>query len=130
MQLEILENQVKFEWGLGCFEIAAELLKLDTVEEVIFSVGNTATMSKVAYAAIQNWYEIEGKEIPFNVRQFQNWLDKADEETGKLIVEDFMNSHYQGRVMKQRYEDLVSLLNTTEEEPKKKTTTRVRKSVK
>jgi aminoglycoside phosphotransferase len=129
MQLEILGNQVKFEWGLGCFEIAAELLKVDTVEEVIFSVGNTAKMCRVAYAAIQNWYEIEGKEIPFNVRQFQNWLDKADEETGVKIVEDFMASQYQGKVMKQRYDELIEMLKT-DDEPVKKKVTRGRKSEK
>lgn len=129
MQLEILGNQVKFEWGLGCFEIAAELLKVDTVEEVIFSVGNTAKMCRVAYAAIQNWYEIEGEEIPFSLRKFQSWLDKADEETGVKIVEDFMASQYQGKVMKQRYDELIEMLNT-DEEPVKKKETRARKSAK
>lgn len=129
MQLEILGNQVKFEWGLGCFEIAAELLKVDTVEEVIFSVGNTAKMCRVAYAAIQNWYEIEGEDIPFSLRKFQSWLDKADEETGVKIVEDFMASQYQGKVMKQRYDELIEMLNT-DEEPVKKKETRVRKSAK
>lgn len=129
MQLEILGNQVKFEWGLGCFEIAAELLKVDTVEEVIFSVGNTAKMCRVAYAAIQNWYEIEGEDIPFSLRKFQSWLDKADEETGVKIVEDFMASQYQGKVMKQRYDELIEMLNT-DEEPVKKKETRARKSAK
>ena len=129
MQLEILGNQVKYEWGLGCFEIAAELLKVDTVEEVIFSVGNTAKMCRVAYAAIQNWYEIEGEDIPFSLRKFQSWIDKADEETGVKIVEDFMASQYQGKVMKQRYDELIEMLNT-DEEPVKKKETRARKSAK
>lgn len=129
MQLEILGNQVKFEWGLGCFEIAAELLRVDTVEEVIFSVGNTAKMCRVAYAAIQNWYEIEGEDIPFSLRKFQSWLDKADEETGVKIVEDFMASQYQGKVMKQRYDELIEMLNT-DEEPVKKKETKARKSAK
>lgn len=86
-------------------------------------------MCRVAYAAIQNWYEIEGKEIPFNVRQFQNWLDKADEETGVKIVEDFMASQYQGKVMKQRYDELIEMLRT-DDEPVKKKVTRARKSEK
>lgn len=110
MQLEILENKVRLVWGLGCFEIAAELLKVDTVEDVIFSVGNTANMVRVAYAAIQNGCEIDGNEVPFNIRQFQHWLDEQPADVGEKIVENFMNSTYQGKVMKQRYDEIIEVL--------------------
>lgn len=131
MQLEILENKVKFVWGLGCFEIASELLKVDTIEEVIFSVGNTANMARVAYAAVQNGCEIEGNNVPFTLRQFQAWLNDQPEQVGIDIVNDFQNSVYQGRVMKDRYDEIIEILNasnTETAEPVKKKVTR--KSVK
>lgn len=133
MQLEILGNKVKLVWGLGCFEIATELLKVDTIEEVMFSVNDTSKMLRIAYAAIQNGCEIEDKEVPFTLRQFQAWLDPQDPKVGEDIVEDFMSSIYQGRVMKDRYDEIIEILKSTNEpvveEPVKKKAT-PRKSVK
>lgn len=132
MKLEVLGNNVNLVWGLGCFEISANLLNVDTVEEVMFLVGNTANMSRVAYAALQNGAEIEGSSLNFNVRQFQNWLNEQPEQVGVDIVEDFMKSVYQGRIMKDRYDDIIASLQSDDDvkpEPKKKVT-RARKSVK
>lgn len=135
MQLEILGNKSGFQWGLGCFEIAAELLKVDTIEEVIFkAVSGTSEMTRVAYAACQNYHEIREEEIPFTLRQFQAWLNDEDEEVGKKIVDDFLNSKYQGRIMQERYDELVERLKALneldEEKEVKKKVKPVRKSVK
>lgn len=130
MQLEILENKVKLVWGLGCFEIASELLKVDTVEEVLFAVGDTSKMVRVAYSAIQNGCEIDGIDVPFTLRQFQAWLDEQSEDTGREIIEDFMKSKYQGRAMQDRYDEIIALLNPAPEPETPKKKTRVLKSVK
>lgn len=144
MQLEIkIKEQtynVGLQWGLGCFEIAADHLKVDTVDEVMFAaVKDSATMTRVAYSAIQNYIEIEDDTavVPFTYRQFQAWISEQPEKLGKDIVSSFENSLYNGKSVKTYYDELSAMVeqlaNPTPEPSdttKKKATPRKPKSVK
>lgn len=127
MQLEINGNKVGLIWGLGCFEIAAEIIDgVSTIDDVIFSVEDVSRMSRIAWAAIQNWCDCQSPAVdnPITLRAFQTWLDNEPEEVGTKITEDFLASKYQGRTMKERYDEVIEMVTALAEEngekPKKK----------
>lgn len=121
MKLEINGNQYGLQWGTGAFEIACEKLNM-SVNEVLLGVADNKVILTLAYSAIQNWYELQDETnvLPFSYRQFQAWLDEQDQQVAADIVKDFYKSKYEGKVMEDRYNELIELLNQNNPEAAKK----------
>lgn len=120
MKLKILNHEVKFQWGLGAFEICCDALELslDEVERGVL-LGDQKIMFRLAYSAIQNACEIDEVEVPFNFRKFQAWLDEADEGTATKIMEDYRNSKYLGKTVMDYYEAFSGNKQTGKDSKKK-----------
>ena len=108
------EYNVGLVWGTGAFEECEEMLGIDLDEidrGILF--GKSKILNSLAYCAIVNWCKnlVDPIDVPFSYKQFIYWLDKAPQDTAKKMMDDYLNSSYQGRTTKDYYDDMVERLN-------------------
>lgn len=128
LKVKIQDKEYGFQFGTGAFEICCDNLGVDIHElQIQILNGNSKALNSLAFAAIQNWCELQSPEVSvdFTYRQYQLWLDEADHATGLAIVDAYKKSMYEGKTMQERYDEVIAAANGVEEEqPKKKSRSR------
>lgn len=122
MRLTIRDNSYRLSWGTGAFQIICDNLDI-TLNDVDFGIysNDQKILNNLTYAALQNAAKIDEVEFNVNYWQFLEWLNEQPEEIGKDIINDYLDSVYLGKTMRQRYEEITAKLESDNEEttPKK-----------
>lgn len=123
MQLEINGRNWQLVWGMGALEELCNELNFSLTDiDVAIMNNETAVLNRLVYCALRNGAECEDTptSLTFNYKKFLQWLDEQPDNTGKSIMDDFMNSKLSGRTMQQRFDEIIERLNAIDSEETKK----------
>lgn len=141
MKITIKGKEYGLHWGLGAFESAGEVYDMDCntlfLEAIareyeynedggIKSIGKEIGIHKEAVlGAVINWCDENDVKFDFTVKNFTNAFNDFTPELRKEILEDFKKSIYNGRIVEEIYNEIISQYNTSTEtkEVKKKART-------
>lgn len=141
MKITIKGKEYGLHWGLGAFESAGQVYDMDAnflfLEAIardyehnedgsIKSIGKEIGINKeIVLGGVINWCEENDVKFDFTVKNFTNAFNDFSKELRKEILEDFKKSIYNGEVVEDIYNEIISKYNTNTEttEPKKKART-------
>lgn len=123
---EVVEKHYPLQWGMGALEIYCDLMECDL--DGLGMIDNTANplqMQKaivaLIYAGIKNGCEVNDVEFDVTMPKLRVCLDDMPQENFKAIMDDFANSKYLGKTLRQHlYGDIVPEDTNTKKKTKVK----------
>lgn len=117
MQLVVNDKPITLIFGTGAFEDCCDRLDLSLVDLDILQAENEQKfLNEITFSALRNGAEINNQVFDLTYKQFVHWLDQEPQDTGKKIMEAYMDSKYLGKTMRDHYEDLISRFEASQTE--------------
>lgn len=109
MTITINNKDYRLVWGMGailiyCDKLECDLDGLAMIEDISKPLQQLKAILTIAYAAIQNGCEIDNRPLDVSYNQFQEWLDKADQNTANKMMVDFGQSQIFGRTLSEHFQ--------------------------
>ncbi len=102
MKIAINDKEYGLQWGMGCIEMYCDAMDcdIDGIDKIYLPNRHQGkALTTLIFSAMKNYAELNNSVLDVSYRQLQAWIDEADQDLFKSIMDDWNHSKYLGKTI-------------------------------